>query len=193
MITCVLISAGLSERFGSPKALARLKDVSIIEHMQKTLLESACDQIIVVLGAHAREIEPSIFIHSRIRVVYNKDYNFGQTSSVQAGWKAVDDASLAALLLPVDCPLVKASSIDQLIAHFKKHEPDILVPAFRGKKGHPPLFHRRLKAEILGLPLDQGLNALLARHQVQTLDIEDKGIVQSFNTPQEFEEIKKED
>ncbi len=33
---------------------------------------------------------PSIFIHSRIRVVYNKDYNFGQTSSVQEGWRQAE-------------------------------------------------------------------------------------------------------
>jgi CTP:molybdopterin cytidylyltransferase MocA len=73
----------------------------------------------VVLGAHARQIQPSIFIHSRIRVVYNKDYYFGQTSSVQAGWREADDSSQGVMFLPVDCPLVQASSIDQIIHHFK--------------------------------------------------------------------------
>ena len=87
MITCILLSAGLSERFGSPKALACLSDSTVIEHLQNTLLQSCCDKIIVVLGAHASLIQPFIFIHSRIRVVYNKDYYFGQTSSLQAGWR----------------------------------------------------------------------------------------------------------
>jgi len=91
--------------------------------VQKTLLESSCDEIIVVLGAHAREIQPSIFIHSRIRVVYNKHYNFGQTSSVQAGWRQADKSSQGALFLPVDCPLVQASSIDLIVDHFKKYGP----------------------------------------------------------------------
>ena len=109
MTTCILLSAGLSERFGSPKALARLHGMTVIEHIQTTLLQSSCDQIIVVLGAHHKEVQPSIFIHSRIRIVYNKTYYFGQTSSVQAGWREVVDSTQGVLFLPVDCPLIWTS------------------------------------------------------------------------------------
>src|SRR5580698_9293521 len=126
MVTCILLSAGLSERFGSPKALASLYGIPVIKHVQNTLLASACDEIIVVLGAHADQIRPSIFIHSRIRVVYNKNYNFGQTSSMQAGWQEADNSSEGIMFLPVDCPLVKTASIDQVIHHFKNNDPDVL-------------------------------------------------------------------
>src|SRR5476649_2576875 len=159
MITCILLSAGLSERFGSPKALARISDnTTAIQHVQNTLLQSSCDEIIVVLGAHAAEIRPSIFIHSRIRVVYNKSYYFGQTSSVQAGWREANNSSQGIMFLPVDCPLVQASSIDQIIHYFKKHDPNILIPSYQNKKGHPPIFHQRLKSTILNLPTGLGLN-----------------------------------
>jgi len=191
MFTCVLLSAGLSERFGSPKALANLWGAPVIEYVQKTLLQSSCDRIIVVLGAHQSQVRPSIFIHSRITVVYNKDYNLGQTSSVQAGWREADNASEAVLFLPVDCPLVQASTIDRIIDHFKKYGPDILVPTYKDKKGHPPVFHQRLKSEILDLPMTQGLNSLFAGHPPQTIEIDDQGIIKSFNTPEEFEEIKR--
>lgn len=93
MITCILLSGGSSERFGSPKALASMLGSTVIQHVQNTLLQSSCDDIIVVLGDHAHKIMPSIFIHSRIRVVYNKHYNFGQISSVQEGWRQVEDPS----------------------------------------------------------------------------------------------------
>jgi len=189
MISCILLSAGLSERFGSPKALACLSNNNIIQHVQNTLLQSACDEIIIVLGAHALEIRPSIFIHSRIRVVYNKQYYFGQTSSVQAGWREADQSSEGVLLLPVDCPFVQASSIDQMIHHFKKYDPDILIPAYQNKKGHPPIFHRRLKSEILNLSMGQGLNSLFADHPPQTIEINDPGIIKSFNTPEELKKI----
>jgi len=191
MITCILLSAGASERFGSPKALACLSGTPVIEHVQKTLLQSSCDKIIVVLGAHALQVQPSIFIHSRISVVYNKDYNFGQTSSVQAGWREADISSEGVLFLPVDCPLVQASSIDKVIHHFKKlGDPDILVPTYRNKKGHPPIFHQRLKSKILNLPVDLGLNSLFADHPPQTIEIDDPGIIKNFNTPQELEALK---
>lgn len=192
MITCVLLSAGLSERFGSPKALARLRDTTVIGHVQSTLLQSSCDKIVVVLGAYARQIQPSIFIHSRIRVVYNNQYNFGQTSSVQAGWIEADKATTGILFLPVDCPLVQPSSIDLIIEHFKNEAPDILIPAYRNKKGHPPIFNQCLKSKALDIPMNLGLNSLFAGHPPQTIEIDDPGIVKSFNTPEEFDPISKQ-
>jgi len=191
MITCILLSAGLSERFGSPKALAYVAGDTVIRHVQNTLLQSTCDEIIVVLGANAQEIQPSIFIHSRVRVVYNKEYYFGQVSSVQAGWRQVNEASEGVLFLPVDCPLVKASSVDKIIQHFRKHSPDILIPSYQNKKGHPPIFHQRLKSKALNLSRDQGLNSLFIDHPPQIIEMDDPGIVQSFNTPEELSFISR--
>jgi len=191
MISCILLAAGLSERFGSPKALASIGKNTVIQHLQNTLLQSSCGEIIVVLGALASEIKPSIFLHRRIRVVYNKDYYFGQLSSVQAGVREANNSSTGFMFVPVDCPLVQASSIDAVISHFEKNDPDILVPSYQHKKGHPPIFNQRLRSKILKLPLDLGLNSLFAVHPPQTVEINDPGIVKSFNTPEEFEEIKK--
>jgi molybdenum cofactor cytidylyltransferase len=189
MISCILLSAGKSERFGSPKALASMGGCTVIQQVQNTLLESSCDEIIVVLGSHYQEILPSIFIHSRIRVVYNKDHNFGQLSSVKTGWHEADDTSEGVMFFPVDCPLVKASTIDTIINHFKEHGPDILIPTYQNKKGHPPVFHQRLKPKALALPIDIGLNSLFAAHPPQTIEIDDQGIIKSFNTPQELKEM----
>jgi len=190
MITCILLSAGLSERFGAPKALAPIAGKTVIQQVQKTLLQSVCEEIIVVLGAHAQLISPSIFIHSRIRVVHNKDYFFGQTSSVQAGLREADKSSKGFMLLPVDCPLVQASTIDTIIGHFKKSNPGVLIPTYQNKKGHPPVFNQHLKSKVLDLPMDLGLNSLFADHPPQTIEINDPGIIKSFNTPQELEELR---
>jgi molybdenum cofactor cytidylyltransferase len=190
MITCILLSAGLSERFGSPKALAKISEKPIIQDVQNALLQSSCDKIIVVLGAHAQQIQPSIFIHSRIRVVYNKDYFFGQTSSIQAGWREADLESRGIMFLPVDCPLVQSSSIDKIIDHFKINDPDILIPTYHTKKGHPPIINQRLKSKVLALPKELGLNSLFADYQPQAIEIEDAGIIKSFNTPEEFEKLR---
>ena len=189
MISCILLSAGLSERFGSPKALAHIWDCTVIQYVQKTLLQSSCDEIIVVLGAHAHEIQPSIFIHNRIRVVYNKDYNFGQTSSVLVGCREANNSSSGIMFLPVDCPLVQASSFSTIIDDFQKHDPDILIPTYKNKKGHPPIFHQRLKSKILDLSMDKGLNSLFVDHPPQTIEINDSGIVKSFNSPEELKRI----
>ena len=51
MISCLLLTAGLSSRFHSPKALARLGEDTVIEHLQKTLINTQLSEIVVVLGA----------------------------------------------------------------------------------------------------------------------------------------------
>lgn len=191
MLTCILLSAGLSERFGSPKALAQLYGTTVIEHVQKKLLQTSCDEILVVLGAHAEQIQPSIFNHSRIRVVYNKDYILGQTSSVQAGWRDIKNTSTDVMFLPVDCPIAQSTSIDKVIHYFKENETDILIPCHNNKKGHPPVFSQRLRSKVLDLPLDMGLNSLFAAHPPQTIEINDPGIIKSFNTLEELELISR--
>jgi len=191
MVTCILLAAGSSVRFGSPKALAQMRDGTVIQHVQNTLLQSSCEKIIVVLGGHAHQIMPAIFIQDRIRVVYNKHHNLGQMSSVKEGWRQAEENSEAVLFLPVDCPLIEASSIDAVIKHFKNTSPDILIPTYKGRKGHPPIFSQRLKSKALNIPQDLGLNSLFTEHPPQTLEVDDPGIVKSFNTPQELQDILK--
>jgi len=140
MIPCVLLSAGESERFGSPKALADLHNETVIEHLQKILLETQVSEIIVVLGACADQIKPYLLDHKKVRFVYNKDYNFGQTSSFKVGVEAVSRDAKGIMLLPVDYPLVLADTINALIRYFLDNNPRILIPTFKDKKGHPPLY-----------------------------------------------------
>ncbi len=191
MACCIILSAGLSERFGSPKALARLDSMTVMEHILKQAMASSCPEIIVVLGAYATEIEPYVFNHKRIRIVHNKDYKFGQTSSVQAGVRAILPSNEPFLLWPVDCPLIQSSTVDQVINKSRDKADAILIPTFQGKRGHPPLFPHRLKQDILNLDLSMGLNSLFAAYPPQSIEINDPGITKTFNTPGEFEQIQK--
>jgi len=194
MITCILLSAGLSQRFGSPKALAKLNGETVIEHLQKVLLKTQVGEVIVVLGAHADQIKLHLLNHNKVKFVYNKDYNFGQTSSFKAGLRDISDGAQGVMLLPVDCPLIQADTIDALIRNFLDNMPHIVVPAFEGKKGHPPLFPISLRNEFLALDNESRLNAVAHAHQTETtiLPVEDVGVIKAFNTQEEFLEIKKD-
>jgi CTP:molybdopterin cytidylyltransferase MocA len=192
MIACLVLSAGLSRRFGSPKALADMNGDTAIGRLQKVLVNSRLDEVYIILGAHAQEIKPFLLNHKKVKSVYNKDYNLGQTSSFQAGLRSLSPQTKGFLLLPVDFPLVSQQTIDLLICRFKENEPLLVLPTFNGKKGHPPLFSVRLKEEFLGLGTDSGLNTVVHAHQDETafLPVEDPGIIQTFNTQEEFERLR---
>ena len=189
MISCVLLTAGESLRFGSPKALADINHLKAIEFLQQKLIESLTDEIIVVTGAHETLIKPYVFNHSKVRLVHNKDYKIGQTSSFQTALRSVDQNSSGFMLLPIDCPFVSTKTINDLRSTFQQKNPAILMPSYQGKHGHPPVFHQRIKKDILNLSTDKGLNSLFTQYQAQILELDDPGIIQTFNTKEELEKI----
>ncbi len=174
-------------RFGSPKALATIGSHKAIEFLQKKLLESLVAEIIIVTGAYETLIKPYVFNHSKVHVVHNKDYKLGQTCSFQTGLLAVDKNTKGVLLLPVDCPFVLTRTVNGLMEHFHQKNPDILIPVYHGKRGHPPIFHQRMRQDLLNLPADKGINGLSHWHQAQTIETNDPGVIATFNTQKELE------
>jgi len=191
MLSCILLTAGQSQRYGSPKALAEIDGKTLIELHQQRLINTHILEVIVVTGSHATEITPFLFNHKHINVVYNKDHNFGQTSSFKAGLKLVSVESEGAFLLPVDYPFIKESSFVSIQEQFVKLQSPIIIPTFQGVKGHPPLFSRHLFEEILSLDNTQGLNSIAKKHKEDTflLEVDDPGVTQTFNTVEEFENL----
>lgn len=186
MLSCVLLTAGESQRFGSPKALADIHQTKAIELLQQKLLQSSVGEIIIVTGAHEALIKSYVFNHSKVRVVHNKDYKLGQTSSFQKGVAATDSSSEGFMLLPVDCPFVLTQTINELTQHFQQCPSSILIPTYQQRRGHPPVFRRQLKEEILRLDVNKGVSSLMGTHPSETIEINDPGIVQTFNTPEEL-------
>lgn len=193
MISCIILSAGLSSRFGAPKALALLSNgQNVITHQQETLISAGIDEVVIVLGAHAEKINPFVIKDKKIQTVYNKDYSLGQTSSFKKGLEAVSSKALGVMLLPVDYPAIQIATFKKLVQEFDRSSPLILIPAFNNQKGHPPVFEMTLKREILALGNDVGLNTVARSHaqNVSILDVDDPAILRSFNTPEEFTRLK---
>ena len=192
MISCVLLSAGQSLRFGSPKALAVINVKTAIETLQEAVINSVIDELIVVLGAQQDKIKPYLLKHNKVKFVYNKDYNYGQTSSFKAGVASVSPHSEGIFLLPVDFPWLKTATLNILANFFRDQHPAILIPSYQGKKGHPPLFETAFKKDLLDLDNTVGLNVFEHSNQekVQLMPVNDAGIVSTFNTPEELAALK---
>ena len=192
MISCILLSAGLSQRFGSSKALAKFNsNQTIIRYLLEKLTSCLFLEIVVVLGHDKEAIMHDVFKHNLIHLVYNKDYKLGQTSSVIEGLKNCSKKSTGFLILPIDCPFVTPETIINLIKSFEESKPDILIPSYNERRGHPPIFNNKIKELILKMPLSQGINTLLNDPFNITLNIttSDPGVTQSFNTPEELKSI----
>jgi CTP:molybdopterin cytidylyltransferase MocA len=194
MISAIILSAGLSQRFGEPKALAPILGTTVIRYLQDNLLKTSVDEIIIVLGHEAKRIEPHLLNHTRIKVVYNKNYNFGQTSSFQAGLRELSLSSSGVFLFPVDTPLIKIETVNKIVHAFSKNSFHIIIPTYKNQKGHPPLFSIQFKEDFLNLSVDEGINKIAKdnKENVELLAMDDPGVVCTFNTRDEWEVLKKE-
>lgn len=192
MIYCVVLAAGLSSRFHSPKALADYNGRPVINHILKTILNTHINGIQIILGAHKEILEPQILKHTHISIVYNKDYNLGQTSSFQAGVRSLPKDTTGIILWPVDFPFIQPSTINQMIEIFHHNKDKIIIPSFQNRKGHPAFFCASLKEDILSLDHNKGINTLIHNHANNTtvLPVNDEGVLLSFNTQEEWRALQ---
>ena len=187
MIIAVVLSAGESSRMGRPKALLPIQGQKFIERIIRVIGQSRVGRTIVVLGHHADQLRGQIE-HLPVEVVINPDYRSGQLSSLQAAIRHIsdDDRCDGMLVQLVDHAFIDVALVDALIESFFETKKMIVVPRYKGKRGHPVIFSRELFGELLNAPLDQGAKAVVNAHRQETLEIEwqDEGITLDIDTPE---------
>jgi molybdenum cofactor cytidylyltransferase len=181
----LILAAGESRRMGSHKALLPFQGATFLEILI-ALFATRCSTVIVVLGAGAETIRGAI--HREAVFVYNQNYLSGQTSSLQAGLRAVPADADGVLFTLVDHPSVSAETIDALLA---PPLPLIRIPRFDGERGHPVWFRRDLISEFLALPAAGAANQVVRAHRGQTefLDVADPGVVADIDEPAAYQEL----
>jgi molybdenum cofactor cytidylyltransferase len=187
MIIAVVLSAGESSRMGRPKALLPIQGQKFIERIIRVIGQSRVGRTIVVLGHHADQLRGQIE-HLPVEVVINPDYRSGQLSSLQAAIRHIsnDDRCDGMLVHLVDHPFIDVALVDALIESFFETKKMIVVPRYKGKRGHPVIFSRQLFDDLLNAPLEQGAKAVVNAHRQETLEIEwqDEGITLDIDTPE---------
>jgi molybdenum cofactor cytidylyltransferase len=198
MIVAVVLAAGESSRMGRPKALLPIQGVRFIEKIVASLKSTRIEKIVVVLGHNAEEMRQKI-ADLPAAIVINNDYKKGQLSSLVAaireidGWKSSVEVD-GILVHLVDHPYISAPLVDAMIARFYESKKLIVLPRYRGQRGHPVIFSRSLFPELLNAPLEDGAKGVVHAHQEDTLEIdtEDEGVTIDIDTPEEYRRLVKE-
>jgi len=190
MISGIVLAAGESRRMGSPKALLDYQGRTFIENICTSFLTAGVDELIVVLGAHEHEepIRTVVPKHPALQTVVNPQYRLGQLSSLQVGIQALSPESEAAVVNLVDHPLIKAETIQALMASFATDPLPIIIASYQGRRGHPVLFAKGVYGELLAAPLDKGAKVVVRKDskRVRELALHDPGIRADIDTPEEY-------
>jgi molybdenum cofactor cytidylyltransferase len=186
----ILLAGGLSSRMGDFKALMPFDGVPAIEHLLHNVKIAGFNDIYVVTGHRTDLLQPFIEQH-HLKGIYNRNYEKGMFTSIQAGVAALANDIDAFFLLPVDYPLIPAKVFMDLQEDFEQHPDCFIVPCYKGKKGHPPLFPRDMAAEIQSHKGEGGLKAITVKneHRLRRLELNFEEVVLDMDTHEDFEEL----
>ena len=187
MICALVLAAGQSRRMGTQKLLLPLEGQPMIVHVVDELLRSPVDQIFVVIGEEGKQISEAI-AGRRVHVVTNAHAEGEMLSSVRCGLIAIPDECAGVLVALGDQPSITADVVERLVRALRTTGRGIVVPTYRGQRGHPLLLAMHYRNEILTRYENVGLHGLLQAHPEDVLGVEvaAPGILEDMDVPEDY-------
>ncbi len=193
-ISAILLGAGESKRMKLNKLSLPWGSETVFEHCFKTLLRSRVNEVIVVLNPETEGMKrlfkgKSASTTKTVKVTFNPFYKRGMSSSIHRGLRILDPRSKGILISLGDQPFLKTRTINLLLRAFHEGKGEIIVPSFRGMKGHPVIFHRKYEKELLKLRGDSGGKPLLMKYskQTKTIPVRSEGVIKDIDTKEEYQ------
>jgi CTP:molybdopterin cytidylyltransferase MocA len=159
-IGAAVLAAGASRRLGRPKQLVSVDGQQLVRRMAEAALQSGCQPVTVVLGAHAAEVRAAVAGLPLI-CLSNPAWPEGMGSSVRVATEWASGAALDALMLVlVDQLRLSSGHLDALRAASDQGR-RIAASAYQGVLGVPAIFPRRFFPALQALKGDSGARQLL--------------------------------
>jgi molybdenum cofactor cytidylyltransferase len=184
----IVLAAGASTRFGSPKQLVRVGGRPLLHSAIAHAADVAGSAVTVVLGAHAAELTP-LLTHSQALIVINREWREGLASSIRIGVSRLPPGCNAVLLMLADQAAVTAEDLKRLVGAWRR-QPDYIVAARYGMTtGVPAVFPRSLFPDLAALRGDAGARALLQRNPDRVVRVPMASAAIDIDTPEDLLKI----
>jgi CTP:molybdopterin cytidylyltransferase MocA len=184
----LVLAAGGSLRFGSPKQLALFRGRPLVEWPLTALAEAGIEPRILVLGAEADAIEPRIEL-AGATVVHCREWEEGQAASLRAGVRALEQTDAEALVVVLgDEPLLTAEAVRRVVA--ARGEETAVRATYSGTPVHPTLIERELWPHLLALRGDHGAAGALGDSGFTAVPCDDLASPADIDTPDDLKRLE---
>ncbi len=159
--SAILLAAGGATRMGADKLQLLYKGRRLIDRALAPLVDSPLiDEVVVVVRPDGRALVDA----SKCRVVVNPEHQEGLGASLRVGAAAADAAADALVVSLADMPEITVEIVARLIHAFRRAGRPILVPVHQQRNGHPVLFGRACRGDLLRLGGDLGARQMIRDH-----------------------------
>jgi molybdenum cofactor cytidylyltransferase len=185
----VILAAGASTRFGSPKQLVRIGGSPVLHQLISNAAFVAGRSVTVVIGAHARQIAPALR-QSAASVVVNRDWQEGLASSIRVAVESAPPRCDGLLLLLADQVAVTADDLKHLYAAWKRHPILVAAALYDGAPGLPAIFPRWTYPSLMELRGDRDPRLVIRRNIDQLVRIPMANASINLDTPEDLLSIE---
>jgi len=193
MIQPIVLAAGLGRRMNASKSLLSIHGEPALSVILQTLGEAGLSDPIVVLGHDLEAVRAAVPL-AGCTVVHNAHPETGMGDSLAYGLDARFDSAAGVLVLHVDMPFVRASTV-RAIVRAAADGAALAAPVVEGIRGFPVYAARRhipgLRSTLHG---DRGGRAYLADHadELVLVPMDDRGAVFDLDHPEDLSAWKGE-
>jgi molybdenum cofactor cytidylyltransferase len=185
-IAGILLAAGSGSRFGGDKLLAPLPDGTPIGVRSASNLAAVLPDTIAVVRPGDAALGRALAA-AGVRVTACADAHTGMGASLAhaVGEAGVADGYVIAL---ADMPWISAGTLRGVADALACGAP-IVVPRYRGQRGHPVGFGAGYRDALLRLTGDAGARSILAAATgIRWLEVEDPGTLRDVDVPADLSE-----
>ncbi len=187
----IIPAAGRSSRIGgNPKPLLDTGSGTFLERTVRALGEGGAASVHVGVRHEAGPVTAAVRrLGARPHVPV--DVDDGPIATIRTVIRTLRDegeAPAAILFLPVDIPEVTPKVVRALVESWCQFDAPLVLPASRGRTGHPALFSGVLLDELLEPDLAEGARTIVERHRADAriIEVDDEGILIDIDTLPEY-------
>jgi len=191
MIAAIILAAGASERMGEPKALLKFRGATFLETVLDASLAAGVERRIIVVGPDGDKVLLGKDL-SHVTVVRNPVPETGPLGSMKLAIAEVINHPVEGVVAwHVDRPHVAVATVQALLDRFASRDAAIVVPEYRGRRGHPVLFGREVFPELLSTSSAEGARAVVRADpsRVAVVPVDDPAVVEDVDTPEDYRRL----
>jgi molybdenum cofactor cytidylyltransferase len=173
-IAILILAAGASTRFGSPKQLLKYDGITLLRRTVETVLLSKVKSVHVVLGFESEKMQLEI-ANLPVDVVINPNWQHGISTSIRSGIQSLEPSIDAAIIVLCDQPKLSTDTLNTLIDTYTSTQTPIVTCRYAGTVGVPAMFDRCVFPELLSLEGDHGAKKIIERYTEERIEIDFSG------------------
>jgi len=189
----VLLAAGRGARRGITKQLLPWPPLRGDTTMVEAAFDAVaphCDDVVVVLGCDAIEVEAALRRGGRSFCPAASDPDDQMLESIRRGLRAASSRDPELVLLHLaDVPRVGEATVRRLLEEARRRPQHVVLPEHDGRGGHPVVIPTDVVNDILAVPIEGGLRQYwrTIAERVTRLPVTDPGCVRDFDSPPDYQ------